>query len=119
MSRSRLGATRTRTRGGALPNLIVIGAGRCGTTSLHRYLDLHPEIGMSAVKELNFFSGGIEPAAEPQLHDAVDVMLAAAHAGTWSYGLDWYRKQFDPSMAIRGDRGHAAAVAALRLSAVA
>ena len=34
-----------------LPNLIVIGAAKCGTTSLHEYLDLHPEILMSREKE--------------------------------------------------------------------
>ena len=28
-----------------LPNLLVIGAAKCGTTSLHEYLDAHPEIG--------------------------------------------------------------------------
>jgi hypothetical protein len=38
-----------------LPNLIVIGAAKCGTTALHRYLDLHPEISMSRVKEPGFF----------------------------------------------------------------
>jgi len=38
-----------------LPNLIVIGAAKSGTTSLHRYLAVHPEIQMSAVKELRFF----------------------------------------------------------------
>jgi hypothetical protein len=38
----------------ALPNLLVIGAGRSGTTSLHAYLDLHPEIKMSELKELRF-----------------------------------------------------------------
>jgi hypothetical protein len=41
---------------GALPNLIVIGAQKCGTSSLHYYLDLHPEIEMSSPKELNFFT---------------------------------------------------------------
>ncbi|MBW2269953.1 MAG: sulfotransferase [Deltaproteobacteria bacterium] len=40
---------------GALPNLIVIGAMKCGTTSLHRNLGLHPEIGMTERKEQNFF----------------------------------------------------------------
>jgi hypothetical protein len=40
-----------------LPNLIVIGAAKCGTTSLHAYLDDHPEIAMSRTKELNFFMG--------------------------------------------------------------
>jgi hypothetical protein len=42
-------------RGGALPNLLIVGAPKCGTTSLHHYLDLHPEISMSDVKELDFF----------------------------------------------------------------
>lgn len=42
-------------QGGALPNVLVIGAQKCGTSSLHRYLDLHPEISMSRPKELNFF----------------------------------------------------------------
>jgi hypothetical protein len=34
-------------RRGALPNLIVIGAQKCGTSGLHYYLGLHPEISMS------------------------------------------------------------------------
>jgi hypothetical protein len=41
----------------SLPNLFVIGAAKAGTTSLHFYLDQHPEIQMSAIKEPNFFSG--------------------------------------------------------------
>lgn len=39
-----------------LPNLIVVGAGKAGTTSLHAYLDLHPEIAMVAEKEMRFFT---------------------------------------------------------------
>jgi hypothetical protein len=39
----------------ALPNLIVIGATKAGTTALHEYLDLHPEIQMAEEKELDFF----------------------------------------------------------------
>lgn len=39
-----------------IPNFIVIGAARSGTTSLFQYLDAHPNIAMSPVKELNFFS---------------------------------------------------------------
>jgi Sulfotransferase family len=46
----------------ALPNLFVIGAPKCGTTSLHRYLDQHPQISMSAVKEPKFFLvDGVRP----------------------------------------------------------
>jgi hypothetical protein len=39
-----------------LPNFFIIGAAKSGTTSLHEYLDQHPEIYMSFPKELNFFS---------------------------------------------------------------
>lgn len=42
---------------GVLPNLIVIGAMKCGTTALHRYLGLHPDVFMSEPKELNYFCG--------------------------------------------------------------
>ncbi len=38
------------------PNLLVIGGIKCGTTSLHSYLDEHPEISMSERKELHYFS---------------------------------------------------------------
>ncbi len=64
-----------------LPNLIVIGAQKCGTSSLHRYLALHPQIGMSRVKELDFY---------------------LAHR-TWSRGTEWYAGQFDPAMTVRGE----------------
>jgi Sulfotransferase family len=48
---SRPGGTRT------LPTFFVIGAAKAGTTSLNRYLGLHPEIHVSPIKEPNFFSG--------------------------------------------------------------
>ena len=38
------------------PNLFVIGAAKSGTTSLHYYLDQHPDVHMSREKEPNFFS---------------------------------------------------------------
>ena len=38
-----------------LPTFFVIGAAKCGTTSLHSYLGQHPEIHMSPVKEPCFF----------------------------------------------------------------
>lgn len=38
-----------------LPNFLVLGAARCGTTSLHYYLAEHPDVCMSAIKEPNYF----------------------------------------------------------------
>lgn len=40
----------------ALPNFLIAGAAKCGTTSLYYYLKQHPDIYMSPVKEPNFFS---------------------------------------------------------------
>jgi hypothetical protein len=71
----------TRDRRGALPNLVVIGAKKCGTTSLHAYLDLHPEIAMSREKELDFFIAD----------------------RNWRRGVDWYRAQFRADAAVRGE----------------
>lgn len=65
----------------ALPNLIVIGSQKCGTTSLHYYLSLHPEIFMSRQKELNFF----------------------AVEGNWHKGVEWYRSHFDGQARIYGE----------------
>jgi hypothetical protein len=64
-----------------LPNLIVIGAMKCGTTSLHYYLGRHPEIAMSRDKELNFF------VAERN----------------WAKGVDWYASRFPEDARIRGE----------------
>jgi hypothetical protein len=66
---------------GALPNLLIIGAAKCGTTSLHNYLNAHPEISMSDIKELDFF----------------------VTDGTWGNGVDWYKGNFDPTATIRGE----------------
>jgi hypothetical protein len=68
----------------ALPNVIVIGAQKCGTTSLHRYLELHPEVSMSRPKELNYFIAGVP-------------------WGNWGKGIDWYAGHFDSSTPVRGE----------------
>lgn len=41
------------------PNFIIAGFPKCGTTSLHHYLDEHPEIFMPKQKELHFFTAKI------------------------------------------------------------
>ena len=64
-----------------LPTVIVIGAAKCGTTSVHEYLDDHPEVAMSAEKELNFF----------------------VEEKNWPRGIAWYESQFDPDAPVRGE----------------
>lgn len=39
-----------------LPNFIIVGAPKAGTTSLYHYLTEHPQVFMSTPKEINFFS---------------------------------------------------------------
>jgi Sulfotransferase domain len=50
----------------ALPNVIVIGATKAGTTALHDYLDLHPEVAMAVDKELDFF---VDPQCGERTHE--------------------------------------------------
>lgn len=39
-----------------LPNLLVIGAMKAGTTSMWAYLGSHPQVYMSSTKKIDFFS---------------------------------------------------------------
>ena len=55
-----------------LPNFIVIGAMKSGTTSLFHYLQSHPQVFMSPLKEVDFFAAELN----------------------WDRGIDWYRRQF-------------------------
>lgn len=50
-----------------VPNFIVIGVAKAGTTSLYRYLDQHPEIFMCPEKGTNYF--GYEDARAWTWHD--------------------------------------------------
>ena len=52
-----------------LPNFLLIGAMKAGTTSLWHYLRSHPQVFMSDIKEVMFF--------DPR--------------HTWDRGLDWHR----------------------------
>jgi hypothetical protein len=54
-----------------LPNFLVIGAMKGGTTSLYRYLLAHPQVFMSAHKEPSFFSSN------------------------WDRGVEWYERLFE------------------------
>ncbi len=52
-----------------LPNFIVIGAAKAGTTALYWYLTEHPAVFMSPVKETNFFAYGLDEAGRPLFGD--------------------------------------------------
>jgi len=52
-----------------LPNFIIIGAAKSGTTSLYRYLLQHPEIYLTPFKEPNFFAF---PEGRPNLRGPLD-----------------------------------------------
>lgn len=39
-----------------LPNFLVVGAEKCGTTSLYQYLKQHPDVYLPAKKELHYFA---------------------------------------------------------------
>jgi Sulfotransferase domain len=64
-----------------LPNLIVIGAMKAGTTSLHYYLSIHPQIRMSDEKEPSFFT--VEK--------------------NWHRGVAWYSSLFPGDEPVRGE----------------
>lgn len=72
----------------ALPTFFIIGAPKAGTTSLHLYLDRHPEIQMSANKEPRFFAGPEDgvPYAPGRVSRLPD-----------------YEALFDPTVAMRGE----------------
>jgi hypothetical protein len=46
---------------GPLPNFFIVGAPKAGTTSLYYYLDQHPEVYMSPIKEPCYFASEIRP----------------------------------------------------------
>jgi hypothetical protein len=53
-----------------LPDFLIIGAQRCGTTSLFNYLRTHPDVRPAIIKEVQFFSR------------------------YWTRGTGWYRAHF-------------------------
>ena len=56
-----------------LPNFLVIGAMKAGTSALWRYLSEHPQVFMPKPKEVQFFSRN------------------------WDEGWDWYEQKFAPA----------------------
>lgn len=68
-------------KGQHLPDFIVIGSMRAGTTALYDLCDQHPEIGVSKVKEPDFF----------------------VRQKNYARGLSWYQSLFPKKCKIRGE----------------
>jgi hypothetical protein len=58
-----------------MPNFLIVGAAKCGTTSLYRYLSQHPDIVMPKWKELSLFIGDphgpLHRVRKPQYYERV------------------------------------------------
>lgn len=77
-----------------LPNLIVIGSAKCGTTSLHRYLQQHPQITMAT-------PNGTGPSLD---NDSDAKEMRFFWRQDWEEKLGWYRSHFEGmTTAIRGE----------------
>lgn len=48
----------------SLPTFLVIGTAKGGTTAMYWYLDEHPSVFMSQVKETNYFAYGVDSAGQ-------------------------------------------------------
>ena len=59
----------------------MIGGLKCGTTSLHHYLNLHRRSRCHGPKELNFFVGELN----------------------WPLGTQWYASHFNDRAPVRGE----------------
>lgn len=75
-----------------MPNFLIIGAAKSGTTTLYYYLKQHPQIYMTPVKETNFF------AFEGKKIELIGVKVTESiksYQNEIITDLDLYRKQFD------------------------
>lgn len=61
----------------ALPDFLIIGAMKAGTSSLVSFLSQHPQLLVASRKEVHFFDGGLRPSRD-----------------TYAQGPEWYREHF-------------------------
>lgn len=60
---------------GPKPNFFIVGAPKCGTTSLHEYLQRHPEVFLPYYKEPHFFGSDLEGSRFRQFRDKPEKYL--------------------------------------------
>jgi hypothetical protein len=83
-----------------MPNFLIIGAMKSGTTALYYYLEQHPEIYMSPVKEPNFFSSQEqENAADTVTHIGTYQHLFRGASGEKAIGEASHSYLYEPGAA--------------------
>jgi len=70
-----------------LPDFIIIGAQKSGTSSLYYYLGQHPQIIRSLIKEIHYFDGGLNPKVD-----------------NFKRGQAWYRAHFPLKVEISSNK---------------
>ena len=78
---------------GRLPDFLVIGTQKGGTSALYRYLQQHPEVAVPREKELNFF---LDPGMLPDDPRGFE-------RGAWHLGIDWYRRWHQTDRPVCGE----------------
>ena len=95
-------ATKKQVKLASLPNFIIVGERRCGSTSLTKWMEAHPEIYMHPKVDLNYF-----------IDDYVKYMRKEWDPGEIDYDAWWdnhsaegYASEFDPGkeMPARGEK---------------
>lgn len=80
-----------------LPDFVIAGAAKAGTTSLWNYMREHPEICMAAAKEPIFFTrSSMEDENNP---------FSRRLTGRFDWGWEWYENLYEacPTSSIRGE----------------
>jgi hypothetical protein len=60
-----------------MPNLFLVGAPKCGTTSMHAYLSWHPDVFMALKKEPHFWSTDIDRSLRMDPEEYFDLFRGA------------------------------------------
>ena len=71
------------------PDFILIGAPKCGTTSIYHYLQQHPQIHMSALKEPHFFL--FDGPEKPGFGGPKDAMRRREMIQSWDHYQAFFR----------------------------
>lgn len=99
---------RSRAGEGVLPNFIIIGAQKAGTTTLYRMLQQHPEVFLPELKEPGFFIRAFpDPVRFQTLRrpdDGREARPIGSH-GAGTYSLAEYHELFEPGaeFSVRGE----------------